>query len=213
MFRSRSRPVSTAALGKYALGEVTQMTVLPPCRRVISRRSLQADRSESRVLDHCQRPVEAIHRGDRERGDARPGPAKRTLAIEIESHDLSAEREVHAAADHMFPSPAVKSVVAEAGDDAVVGDEPRTRLTWSQLGRCRGLGSCCRDVGREAKRGFDQGSFALVENDADAKRPGAGVCVVAERHGKVTCRVESPAPRIRFPMGELFCLLALRGHS
>jgi len=120
--------------------------------------------------------VEAIHRGDSEWGDTRPGPDERALAVEIDTHGLSAGCKGDATADHVFPSPAVESVVPEAGDDPVVRDEPRS---WVRLSRSYTDSHKCRGaIGGEVKRRLGPNSLAFVENDADMEGTGAGISTV-----------------------------------
>jgi hypothetical protein len=84
-----------------------------------------AERCEAGMFNQGSRAVEAEHGGDSERSDAGPGPDEGRQALEIERDGLSTGIKVDATADHMLPLPAVESVIAESGDDATVGDEPR----------------------------------------------------------------------------------------
>jgi len=123
------------------------------------------------MLDDCQRSVEAVHRGHGERGDAGAAPMERSLAIKIESHQLSAGCEVDSAADDVFPSPAVEPVVPETCDDPMVGDEPGSTFGWSQCRNPLAMHSCCRDVGGEAKRCLDPDSLVGIEDDTNPEGP------------------------------------------
>jgi hypothetical protein len=120
------------------------------------------------MLDQGQRTVELIDRGDSEGGGAGSGPDERVLAVEIKGHGFSPYGEAHPATDKLFPSPAVESVVPEAGNDPVIGDEPRPRLGPLS---CGDLDGCCRDVCGEVQRGLGPDPLAFVENDPYTERP------------------------------------------
>src|ERR1700722_677266 len=87
-----------------------------------------SERSEAGVLDHGSRSMEGVDGGDGEGRGTGSGPRKRGVGVEVEGHGLCAESEVDAAADHVFPAPAVQSFVSKAGDDSTVCDEPRPNL-------------------------------------------------------------------------------------
>lgn len=78
------------------------------------------------MFDHGSSAVKAIHGGDGEEGDPGPGPHRGYARVEIEGGGLPTGCEVDAAADDVFPPPAVESVVTKSGDDPAVGHQPRT---------------------------------------------------------------------------------------
>lgn len=112
------------------------------------------------MLDHRPKAVEVEHCSDGKGSSAGSSPQEWVLAVELEGDGLPARGQVDAAAHHVLPPPAAKSLVTEAGNDSVVRHEPRLS-GWSTRAD--------RPVCREGKGSLDQDALAGVEHYADMK--------------------------------------------